>query len=159
MIPELGHFALILALGLACVQAVIPLLGTIYNIPNWVAVARPAAAGQFVFLAVAYACLTYAFINNDFSVHYVASNSNSLLPLQYRIVSVWGGHEGSLLLWVFTLSIWTVAVAIFSRSLPRLVAGRVLAVMGFVSVGFLIFLIATSNPSERLMPIPEKGRD
>lgn len=159
MIPELGHFALILALGLAGVQAVIPLFGTIYNIPNWVAVARPAAAGQFVFLAVAYGCLTYAFINNDFSVHYVASNSNSLLPLQYRIVSVWGGHEGSLLLWVFTLSIWTVAVAIFSRSLPRLVSGRVLSVMGFISVGFLIFLIATSNPFERLTPIPENGRD
>ncbi len=148
-----------LALGLACVQALIPLIGTIRNIPNWVAVARPAAAGQFVFLAVAYGCLTYAFINNDFSVHYVASNSNSLLPLQYRVVSVWGGHEGSLLLWALTLSIWTVAVATFSRSLPSLVAGRVLSVMGFISVGFLIFLIATSNPFERLTPIPENGRD
>ncbi|MEZ5671027.1 MAG: heme lyase CcmF/NrfE family subunit [Thiotrichaceae bacterium] len=159
MIPELGHFALILALALACVQAVIPLIGTVNNIPNWVAVARPAAAGQLVFLALAYGCLTYAFIDNDFSVRYVASNSNSLLPLQYRIVSVWGGHEGSLLLWVFTLAIWTVAVAAFSRSLPRLVAGRVLAVMGFISSGFLLFLITTSNPFERLLPIPENGRD
>jgi cytochrome c-type biogenesis protein CcmF len=159
MIPELGHFALMLALGLAVVQAVIPLIGTLQKIPNWIAVARPAAVGQFVFLAVAYGCLTYAFIDNDFSVKYVASNSNSLLPLQYRVVSVWGGHEGSLLLWVFTLSIWTVAVAIFSRSLPRMVAGRVIAVMGFISVGFLLFLIATSNPFERLLPMPENGRD
>jgi cytochrome c-type biogenesis protein CcmF len=159
MIPELGHFALILALGLAMVQAIIPLIGTLKNIPNWVAVARPAAAGQFIFLSVAYTCLTYAFIANDFSVRYVASNSNSLLPLQYRIVSVWGGHEGSLLLWVLTLAIWTVAVAIFSRSLPRNVAGRVLAVMGFISSGFMLFLITTSNPFERLLPIPENGRD
>jgi cytochrome c-type biogenesis protein CcmF len=103
--------------------------------------------------------LTYAFINNDFSVLYVASNSNSSLPLIYRYVSVWGGHEGSLLLWTLMLSIWTVAVAIFSRSLPEAMAARVIAVMGFVSIGFLLFMIVTSNPFDRISPAPFDGRD
>ncbi|EIJ43310.1 c-type cytochrome biogenesis protein CcmF [Beggiatoa alba B18LD] len=159
MIPELGHFALILALCLAVVQLIFPLIGAARQIPNWVAVARPAAAGQLVFVLLAYACLTYAFITNDFSVSYVAQNSNSQLPLIYRIVSVWGGHEGSLLLWVLTLGFWTVAVASFSRNLPPVTVARVLSVMGFISVGFLLFLIATSNPFERLADAPANGRD
>ncbi|MEK7989719.1 MAG: heme lyase CcmF/NrfE family subunit [Thiotrichaceae bacterium] len=159
MIPELGHFSLILALCLAIVQTVFPLLGTFRAAPNWMAVARPAATGQFVFLVLAYACLTYAFIYNDFSVAYVASNSNSTLPLHYRIVSVWGGHEGSMLLWGLILSLWTVAVVIFSRSLPRPMAARVIAVMGFISIGFLLFMVLTSNPFDRLAFPPADGRD
>lgn len=159
MIPEIGHLALILALSVALVQTVLPLVGAHRKIPNWMAVARPAAFGQLVLLSVAYGCLTYAFINNDFSVLYVASNSNSSLPLIYRYVSVWGGHEGSLLLWTLMLSIWTVAVAIFSRSLPPAMAARVIAVMGFVSIGFLLFMIVTSNPFDRISPAPMDGRD
>lgn len=159
MIAELGHFALILALCLALVQTIFPLLGTIKGVPHWIAVAKPAASGQFVFVALAYACLTYAFIVNDFSLAYVASNSNMNLPLVYRIVSVWGGHEGSLLLWILILTIWTVAVAIFSRSLPSVMVARVLATMGFVSIGFLLFTIVTSNPFDRLIPVPLDGSD
>jgi len=159
MIPELGHFALILALCLALAQTIFPLIGAARTIPNWMAVARPAAVGQLVFMSLAFACLTYAFINNDFSVLYVASHSNSALPLAYRIASVWGGHEGSLLLWSLLLSLWTVAVVIFSRSLPQNMAARVIAVMGFVSIGFLLFMLLTSNPFERLSPAPLDGRD
>jgi len=159
MIPELGHFALILALCLALAQTIFPLIGAARTIPNWMAVARPAAVGQLVFMSLAFACLTYAFINNDFSVLYVASHSNSALPLAYRIASVWGGHEGSLLLWSLLLSLWTVAVVIFSRSLPQNMAARVIAVMGFVSIGFLLFMLLTSNPFERLSPAPLDGQD
>jgi cytochrome c-type biogenesis protein CcmF len=159
MIPELGHFALILALCLALIQTIFPLLGAARGIPNWMAVARPAAAGQLVFMGLAYGCLTYAFVTNDFSVYYVASNSNSALPLIYRVVSVWGGHEGSLLLWSLLLAFWTVAVAIFSRSLSQTMATRVIAVMGFVSIGFLLFMLITSNPFDRLPFPPPNGRD
>ena len=162
MIPELGNFALLLALGLALVQTIFPLVGASQKIPNWMAVARPAASGQLFFMLIAYACLTYAFVMNDFSVLYVANHSNTELPLIYRIVSVWGGHEGSLLLWTMMLSFWTVAVAIFSRSLPQTTATRVIAVMGFISCGFLLFMILTSNPFDRfasLAQIPADGRD
>jgi len=162
MIPEIGHFALILALSLALVQTIFPLIGTARGIPNWIAVARPAAVGQFLFMAIAYGCLTYAFINNDFSLLYVAGHSNTALPLVYRIVSVWGGHEGSMLLWTIMLSLWTVAVVIFSRSLPQKTAARVIAVMGFISVGFLLFMLLTSNPFDRfasLLDVPGDGRD
>ncbi|MDY6993799.1 MAG: cytochrome c biogenesis protein CcsA, partial [Pseudomonadota bacterium] len=158
MIPELGHFALILALCLALVQTGFPLLGAHRGVANWIAVARPAAVGQLVFMSLAYGCLTYAFIHNDFSVVYVASNSNSALPLIYRIASVWGGHEGSLLLWNLILVVWTVAVALFSRSLPPTLIARVIAVMGFISVGFLLFMLLTSNPFERMAPVAD-GRD
>lgn len=159
MIPELGQFALILALCLALVQTIFPLIGTARGIPNWIAVARPAAVGQLVFMSLAYACLTYAFVNNDFSVIYVANHSNSTLPLIYRYVSVWGGHEGSLLLWALLLSFWTFTVAIFSRSLPQSMVARVIAVMGFVSVGFLLFMLLTSNPFARIFPAPSNGQD
>jgi len=159
MIPELGQFALILALGLALVQAVFPLLGAAWKIPNWMEVARPAASGQLAGMCLAYACLTYAFVQNDFSVEYVASNSNSTLPLIYRMASVWGGHEGSLLLWNLILVFWTVAVALFSRSLPQLLAARVISVMGWVSIGFLLFMLTTSNPFARLDSPPADGRD
>ncbi len=159
MIPELGHFALIIAFCLAVVQTVFPIVGAAKNMPNWMAVARPASAGQLVFAILAYGCLTYAFILDDFSVAYVASNSNSALPQIYKISSVWGGHEGSLLLWHLILVIWTVAVAIFSRSLPQAMIARVLGVMGFISIGFLLFILVTSNPFDRLTQIPMDGRD
>jgi cytochrome c-type biogenesis protein CcmF len=162
MIPEIGHFALILALSLALVQTIFPLIGTARGIPNWMAVARPAAVGQFLFMALAYGCLTYAFVYNDFSLLYVAGHSNTALPLVYRIVSVWGGHEGSMLLWTIMLSLWTVAVVIYSRSLPQKTAARVIAVMGFISVGFLLFMLLTSNPFARfesLAHVPADGRD
>ena len=159
MIPEIGHFALILALGMALVQAIIPVIGAARGIPGWTTVARPAAYAHLAFIGVAYACLTHAFITHDFSVAYVASNSNSALPLVYRISGVWGAHEGSLLLWGLVLAVWTGAVAMFGRSIPEAMLARVVGVMGMVSVGFLLFLLFTSNPFERLLPAALEGRD
>ncbi|MEO8122398.1 MAG: cytochrome c biogenesis protein CcsA, partial [Rhodoferax sp.] len=159
MIPELGHFALIIALCIALVQSILPLVGAARGITPWMALARPAAQGQFVFLAIAMACLWYALIANDFSVQYVASNSNSHLPVEYRMAALWGAHEGSLLLWAFILSVWTLAVAIFSRSLPDAFVARVLGVMGLISIGFLLFMLLTSNPFDRVFPAALEGRD
>jgi cytochrome c-type biogenesis protein CcmF len=159
MVPELGQFALVLALILALAQGTLPLLGAARGVSSWMNLARPAAQGQFVFIAIAFGCLTYAFVNNDFSVLYVASNSNSALPLQYRIAAVWGGHEGSLLLWVLMLSLWTTAVSVFSRHLPDDIVARVLGVLGLISVGFLSFMLFTSNPFDRLLPAAMDGRD
>ena len=159
MIPEIGHFSLILALTLALALAVLPIVGAARRVPEWMALARPAAQGQFVFVAIAFGCLAWSFINNDFSVVNVATNSNSQLPLQYRIAATWGSHEGSLLLWVLMLSVWTVAVSVFSRHLPDEMVARVLGVMGIVSVGFLLFMLLTSNPFERLFPAAPDGRD
>jgi cytochrome c-type biogenesis protein CcmF len=159
MVPELGHFALILALILALIQGTLPLVGAARNVPNLMAVARPAAQGQFVFVAFAFGCLAYSFVANDFSVLYVASNSNSQLPLHYRFAAVWGGHEGSILLWTLVLTVWTVAVTIFSRQLPEDLVARVIAIMGLVSTGFLLFMLLVSNPFERLIPAAAEGRD
>ncbi len=159
MIPELGHFALILAFCLAVVQVALPLTGAWRGWPRWVALAVPAARGQFLFLILAFVCLTWAFIAKDFSVTYVASNSNSKLPLIYRISAVWGAHEGSLLLWGLTLAGWTAAVTFFSKGLPEIFRARVLAIMGFASSGFLLFLLTTSNPFSRLIPAAAEGRD
>ena len=159
MIPEIGHFALIIALCLALVQTFIPILGAQTNTSQWMAVAKPAAQGQFLFIIISYACLTYGFIHNDFSVLYIANNSNTALPIYYKISAVWGAHEGSLLLWVMMLAGWTFAVTVFSRSLPNAMRARVLGVMGFVSVGFLLFVLITSNPFERVFPAPMEGRD
>ncbi|MFB3099940.1 MAG: heme lyase CcmF/NrfE family subunit [Gammaproteobacteria bacterium] len=159
MIPELGHFSLIISLGLACILAFFPLLGASIGNSTWIAMARPLARGQFAFTAVAFMCLVYAFVSYDFSVAYVAQNSNSALPLGYRISAVWGGHEGSLLLWALILSIWMLAVSIFSRSLPEAFVARVLGVMGLVSIGFLLFMLLTSNPFTRLWPEPLDGAD
>jgi cytochrome c-type biogenesis protein CcmF len=157
--PELGQFALALALMTAIVQGVLPLAGAARGNRAWVNVARPAAQGQFVFIAIAFACLTYSFVVNDFSVAYVANHSNSALPLEYRIAAVWGGHEGSLLLWVLMLTLWMVAVSVFSRHLPDEMVARVLGVMGLVSVGFLCFMLFTSNPFDRMIPAAADGRD
>ncbi len=159
MIPELGHFALILALILALVQTIVPFVGAQRRLSTWVAVATPAAFGQALFQALAFAALTYAFVVKDFSVLYVAANSNAELPLMYRISAVWGAHEGSLLLWSLVLSLWTLAVALFSSSLPRPFHARVISVMGFISIGFLLFMLLTSNPFERLLPAASRGHD
>jgi cytochrome c-type biogenesis protein CcmF len=159
MLPEIGHFSLIIALLIALVQGVLPIVGAARGNAQWMALARPAAQGQFVFVAIAFACLAYAFINNDFSVLYVTSNSNSALPIQYRFAAVWGGHEGSLLLWTLMLSVWSLAVTLFSRHLPDAMVARVLGVMGLVSLGFLLFMLLASNPFERLLPAADDGRD
>ncbi len=159
MLPELGQIALILALLVAALQAVLPILGAQRGIASWMAVARPAAYAQLALVLCAFAILTHAFVTHDFSVQYVAVNSNSLLPLVYRFTAVWGAHEGSLLLWALILSVWTAAVATFSKSLPPTVIARVLGVMGVVAFGFLAFLIFTSNPFARLLPAGVEGRD
>ena len=159
MIPELGHFALAMALALAVLQTVIPLAGAARGNIAWMSVARPAARAQCAFVLMAFAALTYAFVTNDFSVAYVAQNSNSAMPVAYKISAVWGAHEGSLLLWVTILCIWTVAVSVFSRSLPLAFVARVLGVMGFVSIGFLLFMLLTSNPFLRLIPAAVNGAD
>lgn len=159
MIPELGHMALILALCMALVQATLPVIGAHKGVASWIAVAKPAARAQLLFMAIAFACLTYAFLVHDFSVQYVAANSNTALPTIYLISGVWGAHEGSLLLWALTLSIWTVAVTLFSRSVPDTMVARVIGVMGMISVGFLLFMLLTSNPFERLPMPPMEGRD
>lgn len=159
MIPELGQFALIMALVMALIQASLPVVGAAKGINSWMALAKPSAQLQLFFITVAFACLTYAFIMSDFSVVYVANNSNTALPLAYRISAVWGGHEGSLLLWALTLSLWTGAVTIFSKGIPKDMLARVIGVMGMVSVGFLLFMLLTSNPFDRLAIAPVEGRD
>ncbi len=159
MIPELGHFALILSLLVAIVLGVLPLAGAARGNATWVALARPAAQTHFLLIAISFGCLAWAFYVNDFSVAYVAQNSNSLLPTMYRLSAVWGGHEGSLLLWVFMLAGWTMAVALFSHQLPEAMVARVLGVLGLVSVGLLAFILFTSNPFERLLPAAGDGRD
>lgn len=160
MLPELGHFALILALVFACLQSVIPLMGTATGRTQWMVMSRPLSWGQFLFLLISFVALAASFVNDDFSVAYVANNSNSLLPVQYKISAVWGSHEGSLLLWILLLSVWTVAVSIFSRNLPIDILARVLAIMGLIGVGFLLFTLFTSNPFERVLPnIPLDGQD
>jgi len=159
MIPEIGQFALILALMVAITLAVLPQIGAARGIPQFIALARPAAHAQFFFVLIAFACLGYSFISNDFSVLNVASNSNSQLPLHYRLAATWGSHEGSLLLWTFMLTIWMVAVTLFSRHLPDEIVARVLAVMASISIGFLLFMLLTSNPFTRLVPAAPDGRD
>src|SRR5213595_3951744 len=159
MIPEIGQFALILALMLALTLAVLPQIGASRGISQLVLLARPIAQAQFLFVAAAFCCLAYSFISNDFSVLNVASNSNSQLPLHYRQAATWGSHEGSLLLWTFMLTIWMVDVSLFSRHLPDEIVARVLAVMATVSVGFLLFMLLTSNPFQRIFPVPADGRD
>ncbi|GAB5604960.1 heme lyase CcmF/NrfE family subunit [Sideroxyarcus sp. TK5] len=159
MIPEIGSFALVVALFIAIVQGILPILGAARGNEVLMGTARTLATGQFVFVGIAFACLTYAFIANDFSVLYVAQHSNSQLPVAYRVAAVWGGHEGSLLLWAFILTLWTVAVAAFSKHLPLEMVARVLGVMGLVSVGFLLFMLFTSDPFDRLLPAALDGRD
>jgi cytochrome c-type biogenesis protein CcmF len=159
VLPELGQLALVLALLVAALQALLPLVGAHRGLASWMAVARPAAYAQLLLVVAAFAILTHAFVTQDFSLRYVAQNSNSLLPWFYRYTAVWGAHEGSLLLWALILALWTGAVARFSRRLPDEVVARVLGVMGLIAVGFLAFLIFTSDPFERLLPAAAEGRD
>ncbi len=163
MIPELGNFALMLAALVALMQGVLPITGTLVRNPQTQvtlqSLARPTAALQFVLVAFAFGALATSFLNNDFSVLYVSQHSNSLLPKPYQFAAVWGGHEGSLLLWVLLLALWSVAVAVFSRSLPLDMVARVIGVLGLISVGFLLFILTTSNPFERLLPAAMEGKD
>ena len=159
MTPELGHFALILALCVSLVQGVLPIFGAAYGRREWMVLARPAAQATFLLTLAAFVALAWSFYTSDFSVLYVSEHSNSQLPTMYRFGAVWGGHEGSLLLWVFMLSGWAVAVAQFSRSLDEAMVARVLGVLGLVMFGLLLFILFTSNPFERLLPAAENGRD
>ncbi len=159
MIPELGHFALVISLFLALLLGTMPLIGAFQGHTRLMATSRPLAAGLFVFVTFAFGCLAISFLVSDFSVHNVAMNSNTKLPAIYRLTASWGSHEGSLLLWVLMLAGWTVAVAAFSRNLPQDVLARVLSVLGLIAVGFLLFMLLTSNPFDRLLPAAPEGRD
>ena len=159
MIPELGHFSLILAAVVALVLGTVPLIGAHRNRLSWVAVARPAASAMALLVTFSFACLTQAFVTNDFSVVYVAQHSNTLLPTAYRVAAVWGGHEGSLLLWIPMLTWWAFLVAMLSQQLPETMVARVLGTLGLVAFGFLLFILITSNPFERLLPAAAEGRD
>ncbi|PSJ18484.1 heme lyase CcmF/NrfE family subunit [Nitrosomonas supralitoralis] len=159
MIPEIGNFSLILALLLATLQGTLPIIGAARGIPSWIALARPVVQGQFVFILIAFFCLAYSFVSSDFSVLNVANNSNTELPFHFRLAATWGSHEGSLLLWVLMLASWSVAVSVFSKQLPDDVVARVIGVLGLVSIGFLTFMLFTSNPFDRLLPAAMEGSD
>ena len=158
MIPEIGHFALILALCVSIIQGVLPLIGAQQGRREWLVLARPATQIAFVLLAISFCILAWCFYVNDFSVLYVAEHSNSQLPTVYRLGAVWGGHEGSLLLWIFLLTGWAFAVAQLSKTLDEFMVARVLGVLGLVATGLLLFVLATSNPFERLLPAAQDGR-
>ena len=158
MIPEFAHYALILALCIALIQGVLPLVGAHQGRREWLILARPAAQTVFLLLATAFVILAWSFYINDFSVLYVAEHSNSQMPVMYRLGAVWGGHEGSLLVWVFLLSTWTILVAQLSKALDEFMVARVIGVLGLVMSGLLLFVITTSNPFERLLPAGQDGR-
>ncbi|WP_374630526.1 heme lyase CcmF/NrfE family subunit [Ferrovibrio sp.] len=158
MIAEWGHFALILTLALAVAQSSLPLIGAARGIPQWINMAPTAAIGQGLLVSFAFGCLTYAYVTSDFSVANVAENSHTLKPMLYKITGVWGNHEGSLLLWLLILVLFGAAVAIFGRQLPDTLRARVLAVQGMVGVGFLLFILLTSNPFDRIIPMPVEGK-
>lgn len=157
MLPELGHFALILGLVTAVLLASVPILGSMTGQAGWMRLARPASHLHLFFVGLSYACLTWAFVSNDFSVMYVANTSNSTLPLMYRISGVWGGHEGSILFWCFIHAIWTSAVGLLGGRIPTVLLSRVLGVLGGISIGFLLFVLLTSNPFQRLAQVPLDG--
>ncbi|GAL28244.1 cytochrome c heme lyase subunit CcmF [Vibrio variabilis] len=160
MIAEIGHFALILSLSLSVLLSILPLFGASRNNTMLMNTARPLSWGMFIMLLISFLILEWAFYVNDFTIQYVANNSNTQLPWYYRLTAVWGAHEGSLLLWVLIQAAWTVAVAMFSRGMPQESVARVLAVMGMITVGFLLFIIVTSNPFLRTLPFfPVDGRD
>jgi cytochrome c-type biogenesis protein CcmF len=159
VIPEIGHFSLILALLVALTLGSFPIIGAARGNTVWMGLAKPLSALQFALIAFSFLCLAYAFAAKDYSVVYVANNSNSQLPLQFRIAAVWGGHEGSLLLWALILSVWTLAVSLFSKHIPDAMRARILGVMGLISVGFLLFMLMVSNPFDRLMPAALDGKD
>ncbi|MDJ0949241.1 MAG: heme lyase CcmF/NrfE family subunit [Alphaproteobacteria bacterium] len=158
MIAEIGHYGLVLALLLATVQSTLPLAGAARGHPGWMALGPAAALGQLIFLGLAFAALTWAYVVSDFSVANVAQNSHSAKPLLYKITGVWGNHEGSMLLWVLILALFGAAVALFGGNLPETLRVRVLAVQGMVGFGFLLFILFTSNPFDRLAMPPADGR-
>ena len=159
MIPEIGHFALVIAMTMAFLQCVLPLYGSHINNQIFISSAKTFAIGQFLFICIAFVCLTYSFLQDDFSVLYVANHSHRSLPVFYKIAAVWSAHEGSLLLWILLMSIWTVAVGSFSDNLPKKFAARVISVQGILCFGFLLFTLFTSNPFVRLFPAPFDGAD
>jgi cytochrome c-type biogenesis protein CcmF len=160
MVAEFGHFSLIIALFIALMQTIIPQIGASIKNQLWMSCARPLVLAQSLFISLSFICLVFLFINDDFSVRYVAENSNTLLPDRYKISAVWGAHEGSLLLWVLILAFWSLAVSMFSARLPIQLVARVLAVLGFISVGFYLFMLFTSNPFDRSLPFfPVEGAD
>ena len=160
MTAELGHGALIVALCLAVIQAIVPMVGSFAGYRSWMRLGHSLALGQFVILAISFACLATAFLQDDFSLQYVANNSNSLLPDHFKFSAVWGAHEGSLLLWALILAGWSAAVAIYSRHLPLVLSARVLSILGAIAVGFALFLLLTSNPFARILPFsPIEGGD
>lgn len=154
MIPELGSFALILALCLSVILGTLPVIGAQRQNVLWMSMARPLAAGVFVFTGISLAILAYAFITDDFSVSFVANHSNSMLPDRYKLTAVWGGHEGSFLVWTFMLTAWTLTVGIFSKSMPLDFIARVLGVLGMLIAAYMLFMLATSNPFDRIVPLP-----
>ncbi len=160
MIAELGNYALALSLAIAVLLAIFPLWGAEKGNAQLMALARPMTYGLFIVLSVSFGALFYLFAVNDFSVQYVVNNSNTTLPIYYRLSAVWGSHEGSLLLWIWLLSLWSAAVALFSKRLPREAAARVLGIMGIISIGFLLFVLFTSNPFARTFPdFPVDGKE
>jgi len=159
MITELGHFALVLALVVACLQATLPLIGAHKRWPGWMAVAEPAATAQFLLIAMSFAALTWAFVTSDFSLRLVVLNSHTDKPMLYKITGVWGNHEGSMLLWVLILALFGAAVAWFGENLPPSLRARVLAVQAMIGVSFLAFIIFTSNPFLRMASPPFNGQD
>ena len=160
MIAEYGHMALIVALCLSIAQAIVPMVGSFAGYRTWMRLGHSLAIGQLVFVAISFACLTAAFLQDDFSLQYVANNSNTLLPTQFKVSAVWGAHEGSLLLWALILAVWSAAVALFSSHLPLVLSSRVLSILGAISVGFGLFILLTSNPFARILPFsPTEGGD
>ena len=160
MIAELGHFALIIALAMALLQSLVPMIGSFKGYTSWMRLGSSLSMGQLAFVAISFVCLTAAFLNDDFSLKYVSQNSNTALPDHYKISAVWAAHEGSLLLWALILAGWTAAVALFSQALPLVLRARILSILGAISVGFALFLLYTSNPFERLLPMaPMEGAD
>jgi len=160
MIAELGNYALALSLAIAVLLAIFPLWGAEKGNVQFMALARPMTYGLFLILSVSFGALFYVFAINDFSVQYVVNNSNTTLPIYYRLSAVWGSHEGSLLLWIWLLSLWSAAVALFSKRLPQEAVARVLGIMGIISIGFLLFVLFTSNPFTRTFPdFPVDGKE
>jgi len=160
MIPELGHFALIIGFAFALCLSIVPLIGVAQNNQQLINSAKPLSFGLFLFIGISIFLLAYSFTQDDFSVKYIANHSNSLLPYYFKISAVWGGHEGSMLFWIFALTCWTFAVSVFSKQLEKEFVARVLAVMGMIAVGFILFTLLTSNPFERLLPnFPLEGQD
>ena len=159
MIAELGHFALILALMVACVQGTIPLIGAEREHPGWMSFADQSAVVQFLLVAVSFGCLTHAYVTSDFSLVNVVQNSHSAKPMLYKVSGVWGNHEGSMLLWVLILAVFGAAVALFGRYLPPALKARALAIQALIAVGFYLFILLTSNPFERMFPPAADGQD